>query len=40
MPVGLQVVARRHEDEHCLAAAALLERVRPWPRHAPIAAAS
>jgi aspartyl-tRNA(Asn)/glutamyl-tRNA(Gln) amidotransferase subunit A len=40
MPVGLQVVARRHEDEHCLAAAALLERVRPWPRHAPTPAAA
>jgi len=36
-PVGLQVVARRHEDVHCLAAAALLEQVRPWPKLAPIA---
>jgi aspartyl-tRNA(Asn)/glutamyl-tRNA(Gln) amidotransferase subunit A len=39
LPVGLQVVARRHEDVHCLAAAALLEQVRPWPKLAPLAGA-
>jgi aspartyl-tRNA(Asn)/glutamyl-tRNA(Gln) amidotransferase subunit A len=37
LPVGLQVVARRHEDLHCLAAAALLEEQRPWPKLAPLA---
>ncbi|MGH8985891.1 MAG: amidase [Acidimicrobiia bacterium] len=37
MPVALQVVARRHEDELCLAAGALLEEARPWPKFAPLA---
>ena len=37
LPVALQVVARRHEDVHCLAAAALLEEQRPWPKLAPLA---
>ena len=37
LPVGLQVVARRHEDLACLAAAAVLEEVRPWPKLAPLA---
>jgi aspartyl-tRNA(Asn)/glutamyl-tRNA(Gln) amidotransferase subunit A len=37
-PVGLQVVARRHDDLRCLAAAALLEQARPWPKLAPLAA--
>jgi Asp-tRNA(Asn)/Glu-tRNA(Gln) amidotransferase A subunit family amidase len=40
MPVALQVVARRHEDVHCLAAAALLEQLRPWPKLAPMAASA
>ncbi len=35
MPVGLQVVARRHEDELPLAAGAVLEDARPWPKLAP-----
>jgi aspartyl-tRNA(Asn)/glutamyl-tRNA(Gln) amidotransferase subunit A len=35
MPVGLQVVARRHEDDACVAAAALMEAARPWPKLAP-----
>jgi aspartyl-tRNA(Asn)/glutamyl-tRNA(Gln) amidotransferase subunit A len=39
MPVALQVVARRHDDVHCLAAAALLEQLRPWPKLAPLASA-
>jgi aspartyl-tRNA(Asn)/glutamyl-tRNA(Gln) amidotransferase subunit A len=39
LPVGLQVVARRHEDVHCLAAGALLEQVRPWPKLAPLGSA-
>lgn len=37
LPVGLQVVARRHEDDLCLAAGALLEAARPWPKLAPLA---
>jgi aspartyl-tRNA(Asn)/glutamyl-tRNA(Gln) amidotransferase subunit A len=40
MPAALQVVARRHEDIHCLAAAALLEQIRPWPKLAPLASAA
>jgi aspartyl-tRNA(Asn)/glutamyl-tRNA(Gln) amidotransferase subunit A len=35
MPVGMQVVARRHEDDLCVAAAALMEAARPWPKLAP-----
>jgi Asp-tRNA(Asn)/Glu-tRNA(Gln) amidotransferase A subunit family amidase len=35
MPVGMQVVARRHEDDACVAAAALMEQARPWPKLAP-----
>jgi aspartyl-tRNA(Asn)/glutamyl-tRNA(Gln) amidotransferase subunit A len=35
MPCGLQIVARRLEDELCLAAGAVLEAVRPWPKFAP-----
>jgi aspartyl-tRNA(Asn)/glutamyl-tRNA(Gln) amidotransferase subunit A len=38
LPVGLQVVARRHDDALCFAAGALMERVRPWPKYAPYAA--
>jgi len=37
LPVALQVVARRHEDEHCFGAGALLEASRPWPKLAPLA---
>ncbi|HLF99445.1 MAG TPA: amidase [Acidimicrobiia bacterium] len=36
LPVGLQVCARRHEDELCMAAGAVLERDRPWPKLAPL----
>ena len=36
LPVALQVVARRHDDRHCLAAAAVLEDTRPWPKQAPM----
>lgn len=35
LPVGLQVVARRLEDELCFGAAAVLEAARPWPKVAP-----
>ena len=34
-PVGMQIVGRRHDDASVLAAGALLERARPWPRVAP-----
>ena len=36
MPVGLQVVAPRHQDLHCLAAGAVAAEARPWPHLAPI----
>jgi aspartyl-tRNA(Asn)/glutamyl-tRNA(Gln) amidotransferase subunit A len=32
LPVGLQIVARRHADEVALRLARLLEQTRPWPR--------
>ena len=35
LPVGLQVVARRLEDELPMAAGAVLEDARPWPKLAP-----
>jgi aspartyl-tRNA(Asn)/glutamyl-tRNA(Gln) amidotransferase subunit A len=34
-PVGLQIVGRRHDDLRVLAAAAVFERLRPWPALAP-----
>jgi len=37
MPVALQVIAPRHLDIDCLAAGALLEAARPWPKLAPFA---
>ena len=36
LPVGLQVVAPRHGDLHCLAAGAVAYDARPWPGCAPI----
>jgi aspartyl-tRNA(Asn)/glutamyl-tRNA(Gln) amidotransferase subunit A len=36
IPVGLQIVGRRHEDLLVLAAAARYERIRPWPGLAPM----
>jgi aspartyl-tRNA(Asn)/glutamyl-tRNA(Gln) amidotransferase subunit A len=36
LPVGLQVVARRHDDLVALGAGAVLEAVAPWPRLAPV----
>jgi aspartyl-tRNA(Asn)/glutamyl-tRNA(Gln) amidotransferase subunit A len=36
MPCGLQVVARRLEEELCFAAGALYEQARPWPKLAPV----
>jgi aspartyl-tRNA(Asn)/glutamyl-tRNA(Gln) amidotransferase subunit A len=35
LPVGLQVMGRRHQDEVPLRFARLLELARPWPLHAP-----
>jgi aspartyl-tRNA(Asn)/glutamyl-tRNA(Gln) amidotransferase subunit A len=35
LPVGLQIVARRHRDETVLRLARVLEQARPWPRFAP-----
>jgi aspartyl-tRNA(Asn)/glutamyl-tRNA(Gln) amidotransferase subunit A len=37
MPVGLQVVARRHEEELVLACGAIVEANRPWAKFAPMA---
>jgi aspartyl-tRNA(Asn)/glutamyl-tRNA(Gln) amidotransferase subunit A len=34
-PVGMQIVARRHQDALALAVAAAFERARPWPLLAP-----
>lgn len=34
LPVGLQIVARRHHDDIPLRLARILEQTRPWPRHA------
>jgi aspartyl-tRNA(Asn)/glutamyl-tRNA(Gln) amidotransferase subunit A len=36
MPVGLQAVARRLEDDLTVACAAVLEQARPWPKLAPV----
>jgi aspartyl-tRNA(Asn)/glutamyl-tRNA(Gln) amidotransferase subunit A len=36
LPVGLQIMGRRHADEVVLRLARLFELARPWPRHAPI----
>lgn len=40
MPIGLQAVTRRHDDELVLALGMLSERDRPWPRLAPVASGS
>jgi aspartyl-tRNA(Asn)/glutamyl-tRNA(Gln) amidotransferase subunit A len=37
LPVGLQVVARRHEEALLFGAGALVEANRPWPKLAPAA---
>jgi aspartyl-tRNA(Asn)/glutamyl-tRNA(Gln) amidotransferase subunit A len=36
LPVGLQVVARRHHDEIPLRMARIFEQTQPWPRFAPV----
>lgn len=35
LPVGLQIMARRHADDLVLRLARVFELARPWPRHAP-----
>ena len=35
LPVGLQIMGRRHADDVVLRLARILEQVRPWPRVAP-----
>ncbi|HZT65879.1 MAG TPA: amidase [Acidimicrobiales bacterium] len=35
LPVGVQVMVRRHADEVALRLARILEQARPWPRTAP-----
>jgi aspartyl-tRNA(Asn)/glutamyl-tRNA(Gln) amidotransferase subunit A len=35
LPIGLQIVGRRHADEVVLRLARLFETARPWPRFAP-----
>jgi aspartyl-tRNA(Asn)/glutamyl-tRNA(Gln) amidotransferase subunit A len=37
LPVGLQAVSRRHDEELVLACGALAEANRPWPKFAPMA---
>jgi len=35
LPVGLQIMTRRHADEVALRLARIAEQANPWPRHAP-----
>jgi aspartyl-tRNA(Asn)/glutamyl-tRNA(Gln) amidotransferase subunit A len=35
LPVGLQIMTRRHADDVALRLARILEVARPWPRFAP-----
>ena len=35
LPVGLQIMARRHRDEVPLRLARIFEQTQPWPRFAP-----
>jgi len=35
LPIGLQIVGRRHADDVVLRLARIFEQTRPWPRHAP-----
>ena len=37
LPIGLQIMGRRHADDVVLRLARLFELARPWPRHAPMA---
>jgi aspartyl-tRNA(Asn)/glutamyl-tRNA(Gln) amidotransferase subunit A len=38
LPVGLQIIGRRHADDVVLRLARRFEQARPWPRHAPVGA--
>jgi Asp-tRNA(Asn)/Glu-tRNA(Gln) amidotransferase A subunit family amidase len=37
LPVGLQAVTRRHDEELVLGCGAVAEAKRPWPKFAPLA---
>ena len=37
LPIGLQIIGRRHTDEVVLRLARIFEQARPWPQHAPSA---
>ncbi len=37
LPIGLQVVGRRHDELSVLAAGLVMEQHKPWPKHAPMA---
>jgi aspartyl-tRNA(Asn)/glutamyl-tRNA(Gln) amidotransferase subunit A len=37
LPIGVQVMPRRHRDDVALRLARLLEQTQPWPRHVPAA---
>ena len=37
LPIGLQVVGRRHDDFGVLACGLLMEQAHPWPKLAPVA---
>jgi aspartyl-tRNA(Asn)/glutamyl-tRNA(Gln) amidotransferase subunit A len=36
LPVGLQIVCRRHRDDQVLRLARIFEQARPWPKRAPV----
>lgn len=36
LPIGLQIMGRRHADHQVLRLARVFEEAQPWPRHAPI----
>ena len=35
LPIGLQIIGRRYDEESVLAASAAFERARPWIGHRP-----
>jgi aspartyl-tRNA(Asn)/glutamyl-tRNA(Gln) amidotransferase subunit A len=37
LPIGLQIVGRRHADDVVMRLSRIFEQARPWPRHAPSA---
>jgi aspartyl-tRNA(Asn)/glutamyl-tRNA(Gln) amidotransferase subunit A len=36
LPLGLQIMGPRFHDARCIAAAAQMEAILPWPRLAPL----